>query len=148
VSKCQDGLQKCIKNHGIHLVIPPSFLPSAIMYRQTNEMQEYGKLTEQTNRKLTLCSGVPCQGLTGSILVVLLTPNYSISSTGLFRANTRETDFTQPYYLQDPSMPARLAPYTMRRRPARRSPTSREIVVPASPSLSDFTLRSCSPRPS
>jgi hypothetical protein len=60
------------------------------MYRQTNEMQEYGKLTEQTNRKLTLCSGVPCQGLTGSILVVLLTPNYSISSTGLFRANTRD----------------------------------------------------------
>jgi hypothetical protein len=47
--------------------------------------------------------------------------------------SSKQTEFTQPY-LHNSSMPARLAPYTTRRRPARRSQTPREIVVPASPS--------------
>jgi hypothetical protein len=64
-------------------------LPSTIIYRPTNETQEYGKDDWSKRIESSLCSGLPCQGLTGSNLVVLLTPNYSISSTGLFRANRR-----------------------------------------------------------
>jgi hypothetical protein len=131
---CRDGVPTAYQTHSTYIhtyVIPP--LPSTIIYRPTNETQEYGKDDWSKRIESSLCSGLPCQGLTGSNLVVLLTPNYSISSTGLFRANRRNLPSLM-CTIQACRLPARLAPYTMRRRPARRSPAPREIVVPASPS--------------
>jgi hypothetical protein len=125
--------------------IPPRLLCQAQSFIVSNEMQEYGKF--DCSKRIESSRSVPSFRAKG--LPVLLTSNYSISSTGLFRANTQRRDLPRLVCtLHNPSMPARLALYKMQRRPARRSPTPREIVVPVDPSLSNFKLRSCSPRPS